>query len=366
MIIGVDAHVFSGMFQGSRTYLFYLYKALFKIDQVNKYFVFGHWNGQTPFGENIQHIDFSSCNRLKRLTYQTAPLIKQFNLDVYHSTFISPIILPCKSLLTVLDILYETNPHFFEIQQRLRNKFLVRYSLSKASQVHTISQFCRKSIIDFFGVSPESVKVIPCGVDLDKFSPDRRSESVQSINSMYGVKDYILTVGRLEPRKNHIGLLKAYSLLKQKITDIGPLVIVGQKDFGYGKIFQLIRELNLSNNVIILDDIEDNILPQIYRAAKLFVYPSFAEGFGIPPLEAMSSGVPVVTSNTTSIPEVVGDAGLLIDPTDFSSIYEAMLQILTNEEFAGNLSILGRKQAGNFTWEKSAEKYLAAIESLGE
>ena len=362
--IGVDAHVLSGIFQGSRTYLYNLYRSISALDSENDYLYFGHWEGEAPFGEGVPHLDFPSPARWRRLTYQTAPLVRRYDIDLFHSTFISPLILPCRSLLTILDVLYETHPQFFNTAQRMRNKLLVRFSAGRAAQIHTISRYCRRSIIDVYGVEEERVKVVPCGIDLATFSPKGRDDSRKRILDTFGVEDYILTVGRLEPRKNHIGLLRAYSSLKKKIRSPGPLVIVGQKDFGYRSIFSELKSLNLERDVLFLENVQNDLSPHIYRAARLFVYPSFAEGFGIPALEAMASGVPVVSSDTTAMKEVVEEAGLLVDPAEPEDICDAMGRLLEDDGLHDRHAKLGRKQAEKWTWDNAARRYLDAIRAI--
>lgn len=361
--IGVDAHVLSGKFQGSRTYLLNLYQEVLQFDKNTEYLFFGHWEGSAPFGPTVQHVDFPSHSRWKRLTFQTAPLVKKSGIDIFHSNFISPIYLPCQSLLTIHDLLFETHPQYFEKKQEWRNKFLVHMAARQAAQIHTVSEFSRQAILDLYRIPDHMVKIVPNGVDLQKFTPAGRSASVTRITEKFGLADYFLTVGRLEPRKNHCGLLKAYKMLKYEKPEAGPLVIVGQRDFRFKSFFQTVKALDLEKDVHVLENISDELLPDVYRAARIFVYPSFAEGFGIPPLEAMACGVPVVSSNTTSMPEVIGESGVLIDPARSEEIAAAMYKIIADNKLAESLAGLGRAQAEKWTWENSARCYIDAIRS---
>lgn len=364
MRIGIDCHVLTGKFQGSRTYLINLYKSLLDIDIANEYLFFGHWNEYAPFGDKVQYIDYGSYSRLKRLTHKANYLLEQSGIEVFHSQYIAPIILSCKSLLTIHDILFETHPQYFARTQLLRNKIFIRYSAQKAQQVHTVSQYSRQALTNIYGFGKDQIKVIPNGVDLLKFSPSDSSKPYLKISKKFNVKDYILSVGRIEPRKNYIGLLRAYSLLRENLENTGPLVIVGQRDFGYKEFFKMLSDYKLEDHVLILQSVDDDVLPDIYRAARLFVYPSFAEGFGIPPLEAMASGIPIITSNTTAIPEVVGNAGILVDPYAPEDIAEAMFKVLSDQSLSNQLSIKGRKQAEKWSWLNSAQRYLDAVKIL--
>lgn len=364
MHIAVDCHVMDGKFQGSRTYIHRLYQEILKLAPRNYYHFLGHWGGDRPFGENVPHLEYKSRSRLKRLTYQSYSLLHQYDIDLLHSTFISPLLAPCRHLVTVHDILFETHPQFFERSLVLRNRILVRRSARKAAQVHTISTCTKQNLIERYGLSSDLIHLVPVGVDLNRFTPDGRDEARARIHKEFGTKDFILTVGRLEPRKNHVGLLEAYSALRQRMSDIPQLVIVGQRDFDFDGVFETITLCKLENSVRVLSNIDDDTLPRLYRSAMLFVYPSFAEGFGIPPLEAMASGTPVVTSNTTAIPEVVGDAGLLVNPDSVEQIAHAMDQVLTDSVLAADLAIRGRRRAEMWSWESAARKYIDGIEAL--
>lgn len=364
MRIGVDCHVISGKFQGSRTYFLNLYSAVLAIDNQNEYFFFGHWDNKTPFGQKANYVEFPTKSRWKRLTYQTYNLLIKHEIDLYHTNYISPFLLPCKSLVTIHDILYETHPSYFTKREVFRNRLLVKISAKRAAQIHTVSEYSKKNLLDIYKLSNKEVRIVPNGVDLVKFSPDNRDDISQQIENKFGIKDYILTVGRLEPRKNHVGLLHAYAKLVQKYDAVGPLVIVGQKDFGNKNLFITLNELNISDRVVILENIDDDLLSSIIRVARLFVYPSFAEGFGIPPLEAMACGVPVITSNKTAIPEVVGNAGILVDPSDYEMIYEAMYKVISEATLARELSIAGRAQAEKWSWQNAAIKYIESLKEL--
>jgi glycosyltransferase involved in cell wall biosynthesis len=148
------------------------------------------------------------------------------------------------------------------------------------------------------------------------------------------------------------------------MNDVGTLVIIGKPDFGFKEFFNKINELGLQDCVKIIDSIDDEYLPHVYRAAKLFVYPTFAEGFGIPPLEAMACGVPVITSNTTAIPEIVGNAGLLISPDSEEQIADQMENVLNNPELELKMQQLGLLQSKKWSWSRAADAYIEAIEDI--
>ena len=165
-------------------------------------------------------------------------------------------------------------------------------------------------------------------------------------------------VGTLEPRKNVVALIRAFKKLKRKGCQDYKLVIAGEKGWLYKQIFNEVEHAGLKNEILFLDVVRDEDLPMLYNCADIFVYPSLYEGFGLPPLEAMACGIPVITSNTSSLPEVVGDAGIMVDPADVNSLCKSMYILLNDKELWNRMSIMGRKRSKLFSWENTAKKML--------
>jgi glycosyltransferase involved in cell wall biosynthesis len=174
---------------------------------------------------------------------------------------------------------------------------------------------------------------------------------------------YFLYIGTLEPRKNIQSIIRAYKANEGRFKGV-KLVIAGRKGWMYEEIFKLVREFRLQNDIYFPGYIEDGDVPLLYRGAEAFVFPSLYEGFGMPPLEAMACGVPVITSNTSSLPEVVGDAGLRINPKDIEQLSYAMVKILEDSELRVNCVKKGLERAQNFTWENSAKKVIDIYHEL--
>jgi len=190
------------------------------------------------------------------------------------------------------------------------------------------------------------------------------------VKKRYGLDfPFILSLGTLEPRKNFSGLIEAYALMRGKGHRIGgqglKLVIAGGKGWLYDEIFAQVEEWGLENEVIFPGFIADEDLPALYNLAELFVFPSLYEGFGLPPLEAMACGTPVITSDRPSLPEVVGEAGLMVEATDSQELAEAMEQVLTDENLRREMGEKGLEQAAKFTWEAAAGKLLDMYRMLG-
>jgi glycosyltransferase involved in cell wall biosynthesis len=256
----------------------------------------------------------------------------------------------CATAVTVHDILFESHREYFETPVILRNRLLVPFSVRRSPLVFTVSEFSRRQICDSYSVPPEKVHTIPNGVDCERFFPgDAGCATLRAL----GIRetDYFLTVGRLEPRKNYAALLRAWAQLRVPRPQ---LVIVGQRHFRFQEIFDLIRALRLEPDVLVIEEASDKQLPAIYRNAKGFVFCSSAEGFGMPLLEAMASGIPVISSANTALTEVSADAALRVDPNNPGEIENAILALSRQANLRETLIHRGLQRAKEFTWEKPA------------
>lgn len=313
------------------------------------------------FGE-IQY--FNTSGNLARIAYDAAKLQKKLGLDAFHSQYICPLFSSSKDIVTIHDVLFETHPQYFSTAFNLRSKLLVRRSAKRAAQILTVSKYSKDRICEIYGIDESRVAVTSNGVDMDMFAGIDVQQAAQDIKSVYGLSDYILTVGRLEPRKNHINLLKAYALLKNDEPDLPPLAIVGQRDFGYEKIFHFIEKNRLTGCVKIVENADFDTLRKLYKCARLFVYPSFAEGFGIPPLEAMAAGCPVICSNTTSMKEVFSEGAVMIDPFNVEELVEALRTSIYDSSSAGVMRDRSLTISEHYSWDRSSGALLNAINRM--
>jgi glycosyltransferase involved in cell wall biosynthesis len=193
-----------------------------------------------------------------------------------------------------------------------------------------------------------------------RMTQPRSPDEGESVCRKYGLpKEYLLYVGTIQPRKNLETLIEAFYRLKKSASIDDKLVIVGRKGWLYEKLFARIKELHLESEIIFTGFVPDEELPFIYDRARVFLYLSLFEGFGLPPLEAMACGVPVITSNTTSLPEVVGDAGITVSPTDIDGVSAAIMRIISDPVLAAHLREAGRARAALFSWETAARETLA-------
>jgi glycosyltransferase involved in cell wall biosynthesis len=373
--VGVDFHVVTGKFQGSRTHLIELFSALIDQSPDIDFFLFLDKPEllsrlSSAFSRaNVHSVYMPVCNPITRLYWFLPRLAKRYQLDILHTQHVlSSFSGTYKRVVTIHDILFEMYPELFTAMFAARSRLLMRHAARRADHTFTVSEYSKAEICRQYGSDPSQVSVIYNGVAYDRFAmPSGQDDTILRKRGL-SPKGYMLTVGRLEPRKNHVSLIRAYASLGGSPP---LLVIVGQRDFKFDEIFRVIEELGISRRVRIMDDVTDDEIPAIYRHAILFAYPTIAEGFGMPVVEAMAAGVPVVTSNTTALPEVVGSTGgILVDPTNIIELSAAMNRVLNDSDLRVRLGNAGQDRARLFDWNKPAllvrEQYLNLARAEGQ
>ncbi|MCX6733252.1 MAG: glycosyltransferase family 1 protein [Candidatus Peregrinibacteria bacterium] len=279
--------------------------------------------------------------------------MKKERPDIYFapSSFIVPALAPkwLKVVITVHDLVAWLFPGNHNMKATFIERLTLPRALKMGAYVTTVSRNTKKDLIQIFKTKSENIEVIPCAAS-ENFTPLPPQEIQKFRHEKKLPEKYILAVGTLEPRKNMKTLIKCMSQIPADIS----LYIIGGKGWQYEEIFDEVRKNNLEDRVIFLGYVEEGELPLYYNAASCFVFPSLYEGFGIPPLEAMQCGCPVVCSNTSSLPEVVGESALLVDPLSSNDMSKAIHSVLSDEKLAANLREKGLIQASKFSWEKSA------------
>lgn len=359
MRIGIDASTI-GTRGGPRAYVLNLINSLLKIDKENEYVIF--YNSKEHLGRFSQAkevvVPFSNpAMRLFREHLLMPYFYKREGLDMVHNTKSATSFLkPCKTVVTIHDIIPLTNPETETFAAKTYWKIQIPIAARRADRIITISEYAKKEIAKYFGIREELITVIPNCFE-ERFQSIAERSEVDKIMEKYSLpKDYILYVGTIQPRKNLDMLIKTFSNLKKSGRIKQKLVIAGRKGWLYTSLFELIKELDLEHEVIFTGFVPDEELPYIYNGATLFVYLSLFEGFGIPPLEAMACGVPVICSNTTALPEVVGDAGILVNPMDQKAVEDAMLYVLENPPMQKEMKEKGVIQAKRFSCERIAKE----------
>jgi glycosyltransferase involved in cell wall biosynthesis len=373
MKIGIITDFIDGKHGGIGVYAHNLIKKLNEIDFNNQYYLIHYLSIEMPIYNANEEIPIKKYSLPKGSgalwRYICTPLkLKSMDkLDIVHDPFeIGPMSfnMPFKKVITVHDLTPILFPHTFSIASVLLHKILLKRTLYGADKIITDSKSTKNDLINYFEISDEKIKVIPLGVD-EKFKPMDPEKVVEfKINHNLDFP-FLLYVGTLEPRKNIPTLIKAFSKLKSRNLNY-KLVIAGKKGWKYNTIFNTIDDLNLQNDVVFTGYISDDDLPLLYNAADVFVYPSIYEGFGLPPLEAMACGTPVITSNTSSLPEVVGDAGILLDPMDIDGFANLIYAILFDEELRLTIVKKGLERSKMFNWGKCARETLSVYENIFE
>jgi len=371
MRIGIDATSIPLKRVGTGNYIFNLVNALAEIDNHNTYFIFvnsrslGSWEiNKENF--HVIRINFFGQTSLRLLWEQTGlPLqIRKLKIDVLHSPhYTMPIAKPCKSVVTFCDMTFQLFPEKHELAKRIIFPKMMRLSSHYAEKLIAISESTRQDVIRLLKVSPDKIISIPLAATSDYRVI--QANQVKDVCDRYNLipHKYIYYVGTLEPRKNVPLLIEAYSKLPSEFHNI-PLVIAGKKGWLYEKIFEIVKILNLEERVHFLGYVPDEDLIALYNGTRVCVYPSLYEGFGLPVLESMQCGAPVITTNVSSMPEVAGNAALLVTPNDPEGLSKALWRVLTDDKLANDLSTLGLARSSNFSWIKCAKETLQVYESL--
>jgi glycosyltransferase involved in cell wall biosynthesis len=285
-------------------------------------------------------------------------LARRAQLDLLHGAVnVSPVLGLCPSVITVHDLSFMRFPQAFPAIQRVYLRTQVRRSARSARRVIAISQATKQDIIDLFQVPAERIDVVYNGVDAGFCQAP--PEHVEAFRRRKGLPErYMLHLGTLEPRKNLVRLVQAFHQARQQRRDLADakLVLAGGKGWDYANVFQEVSRLALDDVVVFAGYVPDEELPWWYRAAAGFAYPSLMEGFGLPLLEAMACGVPAVTARVSSLPEVAGDAAILVDPTSVSELAEALVGLLTNNVLAEELRQRGLARSAGFSWQRTAHE----------
>jgi len=292
----------------------------------------------------------------------TFPLIaRRRRADVALFHYMGPLLSPCPTVTVVHDVVWRALPQTFPRRARLWLDAFLPGTMRRAAAVVTVSKFSRGEIARHFGVPPAKIHVVHDAVDAS-FHPVTDSAALAAVREKYQLPQrFILSIGLLQPRKNVVGLVDAYAgLPAARRQEIG-LAIAGRPGWRYDAILRRAEAGAAPGIVRVTGYVDDEDLPALYSAATCLAYPSLYEGFGLPPLEAMACGTPVLCSNVTSLPEVVGDAALTVDPYDVDALRDGLERLLTDEALRKRLWAAGIERAKRFTWEASARSLLAVL-----
>ena len=356
-------------------YTYILFNTLLQIDNTNEYFFFYGRSfskdllSSAPSSlvpvKNLIKKAFKKPYQVPHVIFNSYFLLKGLieHFDIYHETNYIPFRFKGKIITTVCDlsILLFPKSHPKERLDHFGQFFYERIHWSQ--KIITLSGYIKDEIVQHLGISPSRITTIPLAPD-KKFRVLNKNDVKSYLKNKGYPANYILYIGAIEPRKNLKLLIKAFHDIKNEFKGRYILILAGPKSWLYEEDFRLIESLGIKDKIIMPGYIPDEDLAYLYNGAKLFVFPSLYEGFGIPPLEAMACGVPVITSNASSLPEVVGDAGIMVDPHRVDELTEAMYLVLSNENLQEEMREKGINRAKMFSWEKCARETLTVYEEV--
>jgi len=364
MKIGIDARLTYYRTGGISTYTRQLIRALETLDTANDYTIFHSRKDDTSISQQFQHGSLwtPAHHRIERLVLSVELL--PHSLDIFHSPdFIPPYRGAKQHVITVHDLTFLHYPQYLTADSRHYYNDQIEAACHHADYILAVSEATRNDLIDMLNIPAEKISVQPHGVS-DQYKLLSADET-EPVRKKFNLPErYFLHVGTWEPRKNILGLLKGYKQLLENDPDAPPVVLVGRPGWLFESVRAEIDSLKINQHLHWLGNVSDVELPAIYNAAIALISPSFYEGFGMPALEAMACGTVPIVSNRSSLPEVVGDVGLLVDPDDPNSIAKALERALTDDGWRIAHQAAGIGRAQQFTWERSAKIALHAYTSL--
>jgi len=363
--IGIDAHALGSGLGGNETYLRSLLIAL-RAHSEHDYVLYVSYPGAAEIGAKLlpgSTFHQVSASPLRRLGIDLSRASRRHGLDVLHLQYVAPLFPGCPISLLIHDLSYEHNPQWFRALEVLRFRCTIPPSASASKAILTISEFCRKDIINRLQVSPDKVTVTPNA--LPPFYKPADTDRISALREKLKLPTrYILALGNLQPRKNITTLLRAWKLIRNHpaMLDVS-LVVTGKKAWLFDEI---LREADaaLGERIHFTGYLPENDLPALYSGALLFVYPSLFEGFGLPPIEAMACGTPVIVGSNSALPEVCGEAAHYSDVTSAESLGEDILSLSLNEGELRRLAAAGIVRARSCTLENLALPTIAAWEKI--
>jgi len=367
MLIGIDASRAARPDRtGTENYSLFLIRALLQLDRQNRYYLYFN----RPPAPNLIAVAENVAMRIMPFPrlWTHARLSLEMIMHppdvLFVPAHVLPLLHPRRSVVTVHDLGYLYYPQAHTRWARMYLQWSTAYNARSAAHVIADSQATKRDLIQHCGASPEKVTVIYPGCD-SVFAPVRDAARLAAVRDRYGIATpYVLYVGTLQPRKNLTRLLDAFAALVQRGAGTH-LVIAGKKGWLYEPLFAQVRQLGLAERVHFTGYVPQEDLPTLISGARAFVLPSLYEGFGFPVLEAMACGTPVVCSDVASLPEVVGDAALLVDPQDSGQLVQALQRVLDDDVLHSSLAERGLLQAARFSWEECADQTLRVLEAVG-
>jgi glycosyltransferase involved in cell wall biosynthesis len=364
--IGIDIHSLGGQQGGNETYFQELTRRLIELPGAHELVLYyTNAAARERFSTN-GHVTLERLrprHPLLRIPLTIPWRTREDRLDVFHAQHIVPPFLKCKTVTTIPDIAYEHFPEAFPRRQRAWLKRLVRDSANRADHIITVSEYSKRDIVQTYGIPEDKITVTYEGAG-QEFRPGDKGKAKEELGRKYGITgNFVLYLGRLQARKNLTRVVEAFAKVRRAGLP-SKLVLAGKQDSLFEPVLARIRELQMENDVLLPGFLPAEDVPLFYNAAEVFIYPSLYEGFGLPVVEAMACGVPVITSQGSSLEEVAGDAALLVDPLSDSSIASAMQRVLEDSALRLRLREAGLSRSKLFDFQKTARQTMHVYERL--
>lgn len=371
MRIGIDARLYGTKHGGIGRYAQKLIEELEKTDQNNQYVVFLQTDGfdaYRPQNPNFQKVraDFRAYSLGEQLLFPS--LLSKYKLDLVHFThFNAPIFYGGKFVVTIHDLIishYPTsrattlNPLVYQIKLKAYD-FLVKAVARKAIKIISVSDYTKQDIVKLLKIKPDKIQTIYEGVDLPAVSGQTSNDVLERLGL---AGDFVMYVGSAYPHKNLEKLIEAFAIIAAKYPEL-KLVLAGRKNFFYERLAGTVDE-KLKDKIVFTGYLSDEDLAVLYRRAKLYVFPSLIEGFGLPPLEAQYYGLPVASSNATCLPEILGDSAVYFDPNSAADMAEKISATLADDALRQKLIAAGRENLKKYSWTKMAEEISAIYKNV--
>jgi glycosyltransferase involved in cell wall biosynthesis len=359
MRVAIDARKLHDF--GIGTYIRNLLRHLARIDQQSEYVLLcaaADMHVPPALGPNFRAVLEPSPNYSLREQWHVPLVLRREKPDVYHAPhYVLPAAVMCPSVVTIHDCIHLMFPQYLPNRRAYLYARTVMWAAAKrADAILTVSEASKRDILRFFDVKPEKVVVVHNAID-ERFWTPPADDEVARVRERYQLEHgFVLYAGNIKPHKNLVRLIEAFDEIRRGDFEEMKLLIIGDEISKMPALRRAVHQHHLHKQVRFLGYVSDETLAILYRLAAVFVFPSIYEGFGLPPLEAMASGAPVVTSNVSSLPEVTGDAAVLVNPHDTSSIVQGVRRVLSDPAFADQLRQRGPVRARQFSWERSVAK----------
>jgi glycosyltransferase involved in cell wall biosynthesis len=359
MRVAIDARKLHDF--GIGTYIRNLLRTLARLDRDTEYVLLCRemdMHVAAQLGANFRGVLESSDNYSVREQIHIPYVLVRERPHVYHAPhYVLPPAVPCRSVVTIHDCIHLMFPQYLPNRAAyIYARSLMWAAAKRSDRILTVSESSKRDIIHYFNVPPEKIVVVYNALD-ERFGTEPPPEEVARVRERYQLDHgFVLYAGNIKPHKNLVRLIDAFEGLRRDGFEELKLLIIGDEISKWPALRRAVHKYKLHKHVRFLGFLPDETLHVLYRLAAVFVFPSLYEGFGLPPLEAMASGTPVVTSNVSSLPEVAGDAAVLVDPYDAVAIKEGIQRILTDPAFAAELRAKGLQRAREFSWERSVAR----------